>query len=169
MAQEDLDRNSPPWRVVPEIAGGGRWVDLGSHMLDFLDFALGPIAEVHGFASNQAAKYEAEDIVTSTFRFASGVHGTGAWCFSAFNDYDETEIVGDEGKVSFSIFGADPIKLTTREGTIEFSFENPPHIAQPLIQSVVNDLNGVGTCPSTGETAARTSWVMDQMLDVAVL
>ena len=37
-------------------------------------------------------------------------------------------------------------------------------IAQPLIQSVLEDLLGRGVCPSTGETARRTSQVMDTVL-----
>jgi len=45
-----------------------------------------------------------------------------------------------------------------------FEIANPLHIQQPLIQSIVNDLNGGPTCPSTGVTAARTSRVMDALL-----
>lgn len=163
-APEDLDSESPPWRVVPEIAGGGRFVDLASHTLDFLDYALGPIAEVSGVASNQAGRYAAEDIVTGTFKFSSGPHGVGLWCFSSFDNCDATEIVGTEGKLSFSTFGNEPVRLSTRVGVQEFPFDYPQHIEQPLIQTVVNELNGIGKCPSTGETAARTSWVMDRML-----
>ena len=163
-APEDLDSDSLPWRVVPEIVGGGRFVDLASHTLDFLDYTLGPIAEVSGVASNQAGKYAAEDIVTGTFKFASGAHGVGTWCFSSFDNFDATEIVGNEGKLSFSTFGTEPVRLTTRTGVQEFSFNPPQHIEQPLIQTVVDELKGIGQCPSTGETAARTSWVMDRML-----
>jgi len=153
-----------PWRVQPDISGGGLFLDLGSHMLDFLDFALGPIGEVLGAASSQAQQYPAEDIVTSTFRFASGAHGVGTWCFTAFESRDHTEIVGSAGMISYSTFESTPIVLTTRDGVAEFPIPNPPHIQQPLIQQIVNALNGQGTSPSTGETAARTSWVMDQML-----
>lgn len=163
MSAEDLNPDKP-WRVDPTVAGGGRFVDLASHMLDFLDYALGPICDVQGFAGNQARKYAAEDIVTGSFRFASGVHGVGTWCFSAFENRDVTEIVGTDGRISYSTFDAKPITLTTREGSTEFTFDYPQHIAQPLIQTVVNELNGAGKCPSTGETAARTSWLMDQML-----
>jgi predicted dehydrogenase len=163
-AAEDLTSETPPWRVVPEIAGGGRFVDLASHTLDFLDYTLGPIVEVQGQASNQAGRYSAEDIVTGTFRFASGVHGVGTWCFSSFDNCDVTEIVGSEGKLSFSTFDARPVRLTTRQGIQEFSFKYPQHIEQPLIQTVVNELNGIGNCPSSGESAARTTWVMDRML-----
>jgi predicted dehydrogenase len=164
MAPEDLDPARQSWRVDPAVGGGGRFVDLASHTLDFLDYALGPIVEVEGLAANQAGKYKAEDIVTGTFRFASGVQGVGTWCFSAFENSDITEVVGTEGKISFSTFDTRPIALTTHDGPTEFSLDYPQHIEQPLIQMVVNELNGVGKCPSTGETGARTSRVMDQML-----
>lgn len=163
-APEDLDPAARPWRVDPAVAGGGRFVDLASHMLDFLDFALGPIRHAHGVAANQAGRYAAEDIVTGTFAFESGVQGSGAWCFTAGTRRDRTEIVGSAGQITYATFGAEPIVVTTAAGTRELAIENPVHIQQPLIQSVVDALHGAGACPSTGETAARTSWVMDRML-----
>jgi len=161
---EELDPHQLPWRVAPEIAGGGRFVDLGSHMLDLLDYMLGPIRSVEGFAANQGGYYPAEDIVTGSFVFESGIQGMGTWCFTGFEEVDRTEIVGSQGKLSFSTFDAAPITLTTQEGVTQFSIDYPPHVQQPLIQTVVDELNGVGRCPSTAESAARTSWVMDQML-----
>lgn len=153
-----------PWRVRPEIAGGGYFVDLASHMLDFLDYLFGPIRLVHGFASNQAGQYAAEDIVTGTFVFDSGVHGVGTWCFGGFQPVDRIEIVGSEGTLAFATFDASPVVLTTSAGVTEFPIDYPAHIQQPLIQQVVDAINGSGTCASTGETAARTTRVMEQML-----
>jgi predicted dehydrogenase len=164
LAPEELTPQTLPWRVMPELAGGGRFVDLASHMLDFLDYLLGPIHSAHGVASNQAHRYPAEDIVTGSFVFESGVHGVGTWCFTSFDRCDRTEVVGTAGKITYSTFDAQPIILTTRDGPTEFLYDYPAHIQQPLIQTVVDDLNGVGACPSTGESAARTSWTMDQML-----
>jgi predicted dehydrogenase len=164
LAKDELDPQSLPWRVRPEIAGGGKFVDLASHMLDILDYILGPIQEVRGFASNQAQRYPAEDIVSGAFAFASGVHGVGTWCFTSYDRLDRTEIVGSAGKLTFSTFDAQPVVLSTAQGQTEFQIDYPQHIQQPLIQTVVNALNGIGDCPSTGESAARTSWVMDQML-----
>jgi hypothetical protein len=34
-----------------------------------------------------------------------------------------------------------------------------------MVQSIVDELNGRGRCASTGESAARTAWVMDRILD----
>ena len=158
------DKENLPWRVLPEIAGGGLFVDLAAHQLDFLDYVLGPIAQAQGFAGNQAGEYPAEDMVSGSFLFESGVQGAGNWCFNAFEEVDRTEIVGDEGRISYSTFDAEPVLLTTAEGSSEFRFDYPQHIQQPLIQTVVDDLLGLGQCPSTGESGARTSWVMEQML-----
>ncbi len=161
---EELNKDTLPWRVLPEVAGGGHFVDLASHQLDFLDYVLGPIRFVHAFAANQAGHYPAEDIVSGSFVFESGVQGMGTWCFSAFNELDRTEIVGSKGRIAYATFDDTPVTLTTASGTEEFVIGYPEHIQQPLIQSVVDALNGEGTCPSTGQSAARTSWVMDQML-----
>jgi len=65
----------------------------------------------------------------------------------------------------YSTFESTPIIVTTPAGTTEIAIPDPPHVQQPLIQQVVDELTGVGKCPSTGETAARTSWVMDRMLE----
>jgi predicted dehydrogenase len=164
LRSDELDPQNLPWRVIPEIAGGGRFVDLASHMLDFADYVLGPIRSVQGVASNQAHAFPAEDIVTGSFVFESGVQGVGSWCFTAYDEVDLTEIVGSQGKISFSTFGTEPVILTTTDGITEFEIAYPAHVHQPLIQTVVEALTGVGTCPSTGHSAARTNWVMDQML-----
>ncbi|MCK4793694.1 MAG: hypothetical protein KAV87_58740 [Desulfobacteraceae bacterium] len=39
------------------------------------------------------------------------------------------------------------------------------HIQQPLIQTIVDELTGAGRCPSTGNSAAQTSWVIDKILN----
>ena len=115
-------------------------------------------------SNNQGGHYAAEDIVNGAFTFASGVHGVGTWCFTAFRREDANEIVGSAGAIRFSTFGTEPIVLETEAGVRTFPIDNPAHVQQPLIQTVVDELTGVGTCPSTGESAARTSWVLDEML-----
>lgn len=156
--------NNLPWRVLPEIAGGGLFVDLAAHTLDYLDYFFGPIQFVQGYATNQAGYYPAEDVVVGSFAFASGVYGTGVWSFSSYTNLDQTEIVGDKGRLTFTSFTTDPVRLTTAAGVTEFALDNPLHIQQPLIQTIVDELNRVSQCPSTGISGARTTWVMDQML-----
>jgi predicted dehydrogenase len=153
------------WHYRPEIGGGGKFVDMGCHTLDFLDYVLGPIRSVKGLAGNLGGHYPAEDIVTGAFEFESGVQAVGIWSFTTFNNFDQTEIVGSKGKISFSSFDAEPIVLTTNEGLTELAIDNPLHVHQPLTQTIIDELNGLGHCPSTGESGARTNWVMDQLLE----
>lgn len=158
------DRANLPWTVRPEISGGGIFVDIGCHTLDILDFLLGPIADARGMATNQLKAYPAEDAVAMAFAFRSGVLGTGVWNFGADRREDRVEIVGDRGRLVFATFGDGPIQLDAEGRVQDIRVANPEHIQQPLIATVVDALLGRGECPSTGDTAARTSWVMDQVL-----
>jgi predicted dehydrogenase len=158
------DRQALPWRVQPAIAGGGLFLDLAAHTLDLLDHFLGPITAVQGQASNRGGLYDAEDTVTGTFTFASGVTGVGLWSFVAGQRLDRTEIFGSEGRISFATFDEAPVVLENATGRQELTIAHPAHVQQPLIQLVVAALAGRGVCPSTGESAARTNGVMDQLL-----
>ena len=40
LGPEEISGASLPWRVIPGLAGGGRFVEIASHTLDFLDYAL---------------------------------------------------------------------------------------------------------------------------------
>lgn len=155
------------WRVDPELAGGGYFFDLASHQLDLMDFFFGKITHASGFCSNQADTYEAEDIVVGSFVFDSGVLGSGNWCFTTSEnaEIDQTIIYGSKGKVSFETFGKGEFELDLDGKAIEkLSFELPKHIQQPLIETIVADLFGTGTCQSTGISGARANWVMDQLV-----
>ena len=167
ISEEEQNPATLPWRVDPEIAGAGHFFDLGCHQLDLLDFLLGPIETAAGQARNQAGRYPAEDVVNATFSFESGAVGHGLWCFnaSAIARTERTELIGDRGKITYSCFSLDqPIRLERPSGVEEIPIAPPEHVQQHLVQAVVNALRGLGEAPSTGDTAVRTSRVMDQIL-----
>ncbi len=163
---EVLGAKQLPWRVRPEISGGGYFVDLGSHQLDLMDYYFGPITDVQGWSTNQGGMYPAEDLVTAQFRFENGISGEGIWCFTAAQgaESDRTEIVGTGGTLTFSFFDPSPIRLVTAAGLAEFPAPWPEHVHLPLVQTIVDELLCRGVCPSTGETGARTSLVIDRIL-----
>jgi predicted dehydrogenase len=158
------DPEKLPWTVRPELSGGGIFVDIGCHTLDILDSLLGPIVQARGMVSHQAQAYPAEDTVAMAFAFGSGVLGTGLWNFCADRREDRVEIIGDRGRLVFATFGDGAIRLEAGDRVEDIRIANPEHIQQPLIASIVAELTGKGVCPSTAETGARTSWVMDQVL-----
>jgi predicted dehydrogenase len=158
------DPQNLPWRFSAEHSGGGLFLDLGCHTLDILDFILGPLQAVSGTATHVAAPYAVEDGIVMRFRTVGGAPGTAAWNFASAVHEDVIEITGTEGRVTLSTFGNEPLLLRTAQGEERFDLPNPPHIQQPLIQTIVDELQGRGVCPSTGVTAARTAAVMDAVL-----
>jgi predicted dehydrogenase len=161
-SEKDLSPDN--WRVDPAIAGCGYFCDLGSHMIDLIQFLLGKISKASGYALNQSKLYKAEDTVTATFIFENGICGNGIWSFNAYNNLDETEILGAKGKIIYPTFSNEPVRLYNDDKIEEIDIEHPPHVAQPLIQLVVNELLGKGVSPSTGETGAHTSLIIDKIL-----
>jgi predicted dehydrogenase len=163
-AAEELSRATLPWRLLPQVAGGGKFLDMGIHMLDLFDFWFGAIEEVHGIASNRGGLYDVEDTVTATWRHAGGVHGCGSWCFVCGQDEDRIEIVGSRGRIEFGFFTGTQLKLLAAGGDQLVDIPNPEHVQQPFIQSIVDDLNGLAPCPGSVESAVRATWVADEVL-----
>jgi predicted dehydrogenase len=158
------DAEDEGWRVVPEISGGGHFVDLGSHILDLLDWLLGPVTHAAGIATNRGGRYPAEDLVTGVFSFHSGVEGVGLWNYDSFQHKDQVEIIGTGGALRFSCFGEEHLWLLTARGVERISAPYPETVQLPLIQTVVNALTGRGDSPSNGHSAVRTARVIDGLL-----
>ena len=153
------------WRIDPAVSGAGLFFDLGSHCFDLLDFLVGRITRVEGHSINTAGAYSAEDVTVAAFELANGLLGTGVWNFNASEKIDVMTFIGTDGELITPIFSdTDVIVKRGSVKTVE-EVRNPPHVHQPLIQTVVDELRGNGTCPSTGESAARTSWVLDKCVE----
>lgn len=162
----DYNKENRPWRVQPDIAGGGYFYDLAPHQIDLIQDMFGYILEAKGYKSNRGKLYEAEDTLSASFQFDNGLVGSGSWCFVAHESAqeDSIQVIGDKGSLSFSVFTYDPIVLHTENGTEEIHIPNPEHVQQPLIQAVVDHLLGKSVCDCDGENATTTNWVMDKIL-----
>jgi predicted dehydrogenase len=151
------------WHHIPEISGGGAPVDVGCHQIDLLNYWFGNISDVKGYASNQRGLYRSADNMSATFRFESGIIGTAIWNFAAGINHEVMTIAGTEGELRFSVFSPTPIILTNAERTQTIEHGYPEHVHQPLIETIIAELNGQGKCPSTGLSASHTTWVTDQI------
>lgn len=152
------------WRLDPSIAGAGLFYDLGSHCVDLVDFLAGPLSQVSGFALNTGRRYRAEDVTTAAFTCGGLVAGTGTWNFNASRSHDGLTFVGTEGELWTPIFGDTDVTVTRGVDVRTYHVRNPPHVHQPLVQGIVDELRGVGQCDSTGESGARASWVLERCI-----
>ena len=164
---EALKNRTPlPWRLQPEIAGGGYFYDMAPHQLDLLQDMFGVILEARGICANRGGLYEAEDSVSACFRFENGLPGSGSWCYLAHESAREDciEIIGTEGQVSFSVFDYNPIRLQSSHGDETITVPNPPYVQYPLIKNVIEHLQGLAICTCTSVSATPVNWVMDRIL-----
>lgn len=165
----DLDyksKGSLPWRLQPDIAGGGYFYDLAPHQLDLIQDIFGVITRAHGYCSNMAKLYKAEDTISACFYFENGLPGSGSWCFVGHQSAkeDRIEVIGEKGMLSFSVYNYSPIQLVTSEGRSSIVVPNPPYVQLPIIRSVIEHLQGIGICECTSVSATPVNWVMDRIL-----
>jgi predicted dehydrogenase len=165
LSEEEKSGNLP-WRLNPELSGGGHFFDLASHQLDYLDFLFGPVQKVESLALNLSGCYKAEDFVSAGFLFPGNIAATGNWCFSVSpgEGKDILEFYGEKGVIRTSTFSFEPIVVENEKGRQEFRNERPENVQYYLIEQIVNALSGKGSAVSTGVTAARTSWVMEEVV-----
>ena len=109
---------------------------------------------------------DVEDRVSMEWSTESGVKGSARFSFTDRDDpEDEYEFVGTKGRLFAPCFQPGPIVIEKAGGGRELlDIPHPPHVHQPMIQTIVDELRGEGACPSTAATALRTSVAMDAVL-----
>lgn len=145
------------WRWDPAHNRGGEFYETACHTLDVLDLLLGPASAPAGAVARDG------HAVAASYRF-SDVVGSGSWAFGTPDSLDETVVVGTEGVLSFASFAPTPLRLVTAVGEERFEVPDPAHVHGPLVAAILEELRGVGVCPSTGRSALRTSALMDAIL-----
>jgi predicted dehydrogenase len=149
------------WRFNRALAGGGLFLDKGSHCIDLLDFLVGPVEFARGAAVNTGGAYEVEDVTAAMFRMEGDVLGAGVWNFNAGVASDALIVTTARGEIRTSVF-LDADVTIVRDGQVRVeAVRNPPHVHQPLVQSIVDELAGRGRCESTAASGARASRVME--------
>ncbi len=115
-------------------------------------------------ASNQQGLYAAEDSVAASWRFASGVTGSGFWNFASQTAMDHVTLLGDKGRIEFSVFGNMALKLVTEAGEETLDVPHPTNIQHPHIENIRRHLAGEAPFPALGREAIKVSAVMDRIL-----
>lgn len=153
------------WRTDIKIAPGGYFDDLASHGIDLFVHLLGDITEANGISLNQQGLYTSMDAITGNWVHQSGVTGSGSWNFGTEKREDIVNIYGEKGKITFSVFGEVPLELECGAHKESVTIENPENIQLYHVQNIKNHLSDSTIHPSTGKTAAHTTWVLENILN----
>lgn len=152
------------WRTAPHEAPGGLFEDLACHGLDLFDSMFGPVATVDGSLSRIGDGRDVPDRVEAWWRHGTAVSGHGVWDFDADARRDTVVIQGDAGEIRFAMFDEAPVEVESADGVRRIDIAHPVPIQLPHVAAMNGCLAGRGTHPSTGESAIRTAWAMEQML-----
>eukprot|EP00629_Pelagomonadales_sp_RCC1024_P015405 CAMPEP_0119266236 /NCGR_PEP_ID=MMETSP1329-20130426/4789_1 /TAXON_ID=114041 /ORGANISM="Genus nov. species nov., Strain RCC1024" /LENGTH=360 /DNA_ID=CAMNT_0007266105 /DNA_START=85 /DNA_END=1163 /DNA_ORIENTATION=+ len=151
------------WRTDVEASGGGLVLDVGTHVLDLLDFLLGPLKVETHRATGAPGGPETRVEIGFTVGKA---RGRASWDFeSDFDTMDRLEITGSEGSVRCDecMNGRD---LVWKKGgkTETEKFPPPDPVQLPLVTAVVAALLDGTACPSTAASSLRCARVVDEAL-----
>ena len=158
------DTSELPWRLRPEVAGGGLFMDLAPHAIDLIQYLLGAVTTVQASVQNFSQIAAVEDHVSAVFTLDNGVTGVGQWDFSGANYADEMVIRGERGTLAFGIHSTDPLVVCNENGEQSIPHETPAVIQEPMISDVVGAINGRAQHATNAHSAARVNWVTDQIL-----
>ncbi|AHM60962.1 oxidoreductase domain-containing protein [Flammeovirgaceae bacterium 311] len=151
------------WRINPAVSGGGLFHDLAPHQLDLMLHYFGAVGEATGYAANQLKTSEADDFVSGLIHFRNGIHFRGLWSFAAPEAAaaDRCDIIGTQGKISFSFFGEAKVVLWQNGQEQSFSFNNPTYIQQPMIEKAVGYFLGRHENPCPASEAVEVMRLID--------
>jgi len=100
------------WRQIPELGGGGSFIDMGCHCMDLLEYIIGSkIIEVSCMMDTIVHKYPVEDTAVAIVKFANKAIGVIDSCFSIPDNSSKNvlEIYGSMGSIiAYGTIGQSP-------------------------------------------------------------
>ncbi|HEV3270754.1 MAG TPA: Gfo/Idh/MocA family oxidoreductase [Candidatus Methylacidiphilales bacterium] len=157
------------WRLDPGLSGGGLFIDLGSHVLDILDFWFGPLDLKSRHAENRSGRGEMPDSVQAALTAPGQVRVELDFNFAKPGENRERmRIEGEKGSLSFTIFSLDPLQAENRkhpsEPLVPDEIFVAEHVQQGLLENVMDCLRGKAEPWTTPQAALRTWKLMEAIL-----
>jgi predicted dehydrogenase len=155
--------NPKYWRLLPERAGGGALMDVGSHRLDLACYFLGNPEEVCGYADtlDRGDDMEVPDTESLMARMESGahLHCTASWAVAA--RADELVIRGTEGSIVARPYDGAPMALNRGGETEQFDLPPADNWHYPLIDDFTRALIEGREPEFTGRDGIQASRIME--------
>ncbi|MEM8813636.1 MAG: Gfo/Idh/MocA family oxidoreductase [Pseudomonadota bacterium] len=138
VVQRQMPDKRPPeaWKLDPNVNGGGLFVDLQTHVLDWLAYVFGRPHSIAGDIRRLAETGAAEDTISYVIGF-DGVTAVGTCCYAASENRELVTIEGDAGSVSMGFLRPCPITLMAGSTKKTIDLPDPPHVHQPFVQRLV--------------------------------
>lgn len=153
------------WRTDSKISGGGVLMDIGSHRISLLEFLMGEIDTVNGFAETVQSDLPVDDSAVFTLRFVNGTHAVANINWNVGVSNDDIEVFGTEGSLKCSPLNSGNLIVQNRSGGIvDMSQEPLPYTHTGLVRNFVNHLKTGASIRCSGESGLRTNKVIEEIM-----
>ena len=152
------------WRINPEISGGGVLMDIGSHRISLLQYLMGDIASVKGFAETVNFDAAVDDSAVFSLRFATGAHAVANINWNVGIGVDDVEVYGTTGCLKCSPLNTGNLTLETKSDGVKDLSETPlPHTHTGLVEDFVNHMRTGDPIRCTGELGLETNAIIAEI------
>lgn len=152
------------WRINPEISGGGVLMDIGSHRISLLQYLMGDVASVRGYAETVHLDAEVDDSAVFTLRFESGAHAVANINWNVGIGIDDVEVYGTQGCLRCSPLNSGNLTLETKSDGVKDLSQTPlPHTHTGLVQDFVNHIRIGEPIRCSGELGLETNAIMAEI------
>ena len=153
------------WRVNPDISGGGVLMDLGSHRISLLQYLMGEVESVQGYAETVHLDIDVDDSAVFTLRFENGAHAVANINWNVGISIDDVEVYGTKGCLRCSPLNSGNLTLETQStGGVEMNQTPLPHTHTGLVADFVNHLKTGEPIRCSGESGLQTNAIIAEIM-----
>ena len=139
-------------------------MDLGSHRISLLQYLMGEVESVQGYAETVHLDIEVDDSTAFTLRFQSGAHAVANINWNVGVSIDDVEVYGTEGALRCSPLNSGNLTLEKSDEQIAMNQTPFPHTHTGLVEDFVNHLKTGEPIRCTGESGLQTNAVIAQIM-----
>ncbi|MEM8812919.1 MAG: Gfo/Idh/MocA family oxidoreductase [Pseudomonadota bacterium] len=130
------DTPAETWKRDPATNGGGLFVDVQTHVLDWLAYTLGPPEAVTGQVRRLDPRSPCEDTIHYLVSFP-GAAASGACSFASAPPQENVTIHCEKGRASMGFLRPSVVEVTTPTGSYTVDKPDPPHVHQPFVERLI--------------------------------
>ncbi len=139
------------WRCLEDECPGGALIQIGIHVIDTLQYLLGPISRVFSWQGSGGLEVEMPGVTATLLDFESGLRGyLGSSYVSSFSHW--ITVYGTKKNACFSELGG--LILTEdswEEGQVHKNIAPPANVIAPM-PTIVEEIAEFARCIRTGES-----------------
>jgi 1,5-anhydro-D-fructose reductase (1,5-anhydro-D-mannitol-forming) len=147
-----------PWRLEPEMSGGGPLYDIASHRIDVLNFLFGRPVKASAHLANAVHQYGVEDCATLLVEYENRARGMVDVRWHSRVVRDECRIIGTTGEIDMTPLNGPLLRHPGGEENL------PAHanLHYPCVENFVSAVLDGAHLYSSGASSIWTDWVTEQ-------